>query len=78
LSGCAKNRKAQRTVPCACTFVDPSISKKVIINQIARFFSTKYRVLSNNNKIRTISIFFNGGSMTNSFPKLTATVKAAG
>jgi len=60
------------------SLVDPSVSKKVTINQIARFFSTKYRVLSNNNKIGTISTFFNGGSMTNSVLKLTATVKAAG
>ena len=43
-----KNRKAQRTFPCACTFVDPAIFKKIMYNQITRFFSTKYRVLSQN------------------------------
>jgi hypothetical protein len=44
LLGCVKNRKAQRTIPCACTFVDPEGLKKVIYNQITRFFSREYRV----------------------------------
>jgi pullulanase/glycogen debranching enzyme len=39
MSECFKNRKAQRTVPCARTCVNPVLAKKIIYNQITRFFS---------------------------------------
>jgi hypothetical protein len=55
-----KNRKAQRTFPCACTFVDPAIFKKIMYNQITRFFSTKYRVFSQNIASRATDPSFPG------------------
>jgi len=52
--------------------------KKVIINQIARFFSTKYRVRSKNIALHAYMTFNNGEPMNTPSCKLTATVKAAG